>query len=100
MGDEMTNEEFITIELSRDLLREMTDRYEEMFFQFQSMRRVLGQTKALPLFGEYANIVADPASRSAVHAQFADFRASIAKITPATKANDLISKIPRVPVAR
>lgn len=93
-------DEFITIELSRDLLREMTERYEEMFFQFQSMRQVLAQTKALPLFREYVSIAGDPAYRNEVRDQFAEFYAEIAKLSPGTKASHLISKIPRVPVAR
>jgi len=93
-------DDLITIELSRGLLHEMTERYEEMFAQFQSMRRVLVRSKALNLLTEYASTMADPAYRSSVHAQFAEFYAEITKLSAETKARHLISKIPLVQIER
>jgi hypothetical protein len=89
------DDELKAIEVSRDLLREMTERYEEMFAQFQSMRRVLVQSGNLNLLTQYASMAANPAYRSSVHAQFEALYDEIAKLSLETKARNLIAKIPQ-----
>ena len=85
---------------AQTLLKEMIERYEEMFAQFFAIRSVFLEKQDVSLLGQYAKLVLQTDFRSEVHAKFVPLYAEVAALSEKTDIHSLLSQIPLVPKER
>ena len=84
---------------SKKLLQEIVERYEEMFAQYDAIRKVFSEEAKTDasLLAKYAQVLLTTNFQGEVHSKFLPLYAAIAELSEETDIPGLLSRIPLIP---
>ena len=82
---------------TKQLLKKMTERYEELYFEYCALQAVIIARNDLSLAASYVDALKDEKAREIVRKKFAQLRERVASLADEIDVDELLSQIPPAP---